>query len=428
MDGLIMSFSSLGLSASTLRAINGYKNPTPIQQKLIPAILSGRDILASSQTGTGKSAGFILPILEQIMKNKNDNSSAYIQALIIAPTRELAKQLAEATKIYSRYSNIKSMAIYGGKPLAPQKKALAEGVDILITTTGRLVEHLNQKSIDLAGVKYFVIDEADTIFDMGFRKELTQIIRELTPKRQNILISATLVGSLKELSQTLLDRPVRIEIAHLGDTLSNIKQVLYLVEDDKKLELLSYLIGSRNYSQVLVFVRKKDEAKIVESELIASGLDTVSIHGDKSSSARGRALAKFKNREVRVLVATDIASRGLDIKGLDIVISYDIPHITQDYIHRIGRTGRAKRDGLAIILNTPSEQVALREVERMLGKPIEREIVQGYSINPKKVQNRGARDGKSKPKVAGAFGKKRDKKEGSKKKRKTTKRDGWGKR
>jgi len=420
-----MSFSSLGLSPSILKALQGYKQPTEIQKELIPAILSGRDILASSQTGTGKTAGFVLPILEKIVKSKSENSKPYIQALIIVPTRELAKQVAQSTEKYSRHLPIKSMVIYGGKSLSSQTKRLSEGVDILIATTGRLVEHLNQKNIDLSGVNYFILDEADTILDMGFRNEVSQVIRELTPKRQNILISATLVSSLKELSQEILTRPLRIEITPLGDTLSNIKQVLYPVEEDKKLELLSFLIGSRNYKQVLVFVRTKVEAQIVEKDLIASGLKTVSIHGDKSSSARSRALDAFKENKARVLVATDIASRGLDIKGLDIVISYDIPHITQDYIHRIGRTGRAGRDGLAIILNSPKEFVALREVERMLSKSIHREIIDGYA--PKVVaKQKGARakSNEKKPKTAGAFGKKRDKKD-TKKKRKTTKRDGW---
>ena len=421
-----MSFSSLGLSPSILKALHGYKQPTEIQKELIPAILSGRDILASSQTGTGKTAGFVLPILEKIMKNRSENSKSYVQALIIVPTRELAKQVAQSTENYSKHLPIKSMVIYGGKPLSSQAKRLSEGVDILIATTGRLVEHLNQKNIDLSGVNYFILDEADTILDMGFRNEVSQVIRELTPKRQNILISATLVGSLKELSQEILTRPLRIEMTPLGNTLSNIKQVLYPVEEDKKLELLSFLIGSRNYQQVLVFVRTKVEAQIVEKDLIASGLKTVSIHGDKSSSARSRALEAFKEKKARVLVATDIASRGLDIKGLDIVISYDIPHITQDYIHRIGRTGRAGRNGLAIILNSPKELVALREVERMLSKSIDKEIIDGYA--PKLVPNqKGARKkvNEKKPKTAGAFGKKRDKKE-TKKKRKTTKRDGWG--
>ncbi|MBL0721234.1 MAG: DEAD/DEAH box helicase [Sulfurovum sp.] len=423
-----MSFSSLGLSSAILKALQGYKHSTEIQNRLIPAILGEKDILASSQTGTGKTAGFVLPILEKIIKRKKENSKSYIQALIIVPTRELAKQVAQATTDYSQYLSIKSMVIYGGKPLSVQAKGLSKGVDILIATTGRLVEHLNQKNIDLSGVKYFVIDEADTILDMGFRNEISQIIRELTPQRQNILISATLTGSLKELSQEILTRPLRIEISPLGDTLSNIKQVLYPVDEDKKLELLSFLIGSRNYKQVLVFVRTKVEAKIVEKDLISSGLKTVSIHGDKSSNSRGRALELFKDKKTRVLVATDIASRGLDIKGLDIVISYDIPHITQDYIHRIGRTGRAGRSGLAIILNSPRELIALREVERMLLKSIDIEIIDGYA--PKVILNqKGARTkiNQKKTKIAGAFGNRKAKKSKKeiKKRRKTTKRDDW---
>jgi len=318
------------------------------------------------------------------------------------------------------------MSLYGGTPIASQAKRLKEGVDILIATPGRLIEHLTQKNLDLQGVRYFILDEADTILDMGFIREVSQIIRELTPKRQNILISATLSGSLKELSHSLLERPLLIEVASMGSTVEELKQVLYPVEKSKKLELLSYLIGSRNYQQVLVFVRKKAEAQEVTKELIASGLTTATIHGDKSSGARSRALNDFKEKKVRVLVATDIAARGLDIKGLDVVINYDIPHVVQDYIHRIGRTGRAGREGLAIILSSHEESVALRDVERMLGRVLPREIIDGYAP-PQTEALRGARKSSNdkKPKTAGAFGKKNQRTKTTTKKRKTTKRDGY---
>ena len=318
------------------------------------------------------------------------------------------------------------MALYGGSPLVSQKRRLDEGIDILVSTPGRLIEHLERKNIDLGGVGYFVLDEADTIVDMGFRKEIAGIIRELTPKRQNILISATLSPTLKELSHTLLSKPLQIEVARMGATVHNLTQVLHPVEQSRKLELLSYLIGSKNYQQALVFVRKKSEAEIVYKELIASGLKSATIHGDKSSGARSRALLDFKEGKVRVLVATDIAARGLDIKGLDVVINYDIPHITQDYIHRIGRTGRAGRKGLAIILSSPEESVALRDVEKMLGSTIPREIIDGYTP-PKVEQRKGARtkNPDKKEKVAGAYGKKK-KSTTTTKKRKVTKRDGWG--
>ena len=420
-----MPFTSLGLHPDISKALKqqGYPKPTEIQTKLIPALLSGRDVLAGAQTGTGKTAGFVTPILHQMMQGRAEDAPHYIQTLILVPTRELAKQVAEATQTYAQFLPLRSMALYGGKPIATQAKRVSEGIDILIATPGRLIEHLNQNNFNLQGVRHFVLDEADTILDMGFIREVSQIIRELTPKRQNVLISATLSGSLKELSQSLLTRPLRIEVASMGSTVAGLKQVLYPVEKSKKSELLSFLIGSRNYQHVLVFVRKKSEAVEVAKELQESGLTTASIHGDKSVGARSRALSDFKEKKVRVLVATDIAARGLDIKGLDVVISYDIPHVTQDYIHRIGRTGRAGREGLAIILSSHEESVALKDVERMLGRALPREIIEGYAP-PHNEALKGARKNSNakKPKTAGAFGKKRDKKNTTKK-RKTTKRD-----
>ena len=422
-----MPFSSLGLHPDIIKAFDrqGYTQPTQIQAELIPTLLSGRDVLAGAQTGTGKTAGFVTPVLHQMMKERVEGSPHYIQALILVPTRELAKQVAQATQAYSQFLDLRSMSIFGGTPMASQTKRLEEGVDILIATPGRLIEHLTQKNLNLQGVRHFILDEADTILDMGFIREVSQIIRELTPKRQNILISATLSSSLKELSHSLLERPLLIEMATMGSTVEQLQQVLYPVEKSKKLELLSYLIGSRNYQQVLVFVRKKVEAQEVTKELLASGLTTATIHGDKSSGARSRALNEFKKKKVRVLVATDIAARGLDIKGLDVVINYDIPHVVQDYIHRIGRTGRAGRKGLAIILSSHEESVALRDVEKMLGKALPREIIEGYAP-PKAEALKGARKSNSdkKPKTAGAFGKK-NQKSTTTKKRKTTKRDGY---
>jgi len=426
-----MPLSSLGLSSDIIKALKlkGYSKPTQIQSQLVPALMSGRDVLAGAQTGTGKTAGFVLPILEKIMQKRKEGSGHYIQALIIVPTRELAKQVAQSTKEYSHFLPLTSMALYGGLPLASQKRTIDKGIDILVSTPGRLIEHLERKNIDLNGVGYFVLDEADTIVDMGFRKEIAGIIRELTPKRQNILISATLSPTLKELSHTLLIKPLQIEVAKMGATVDNLRQVLHPVEQSKKLELLSYLIGSKNYQQALVFVRKKSEAEIVYKELIASGLKSATIHGDKSSGARSRALLDFKEKKIRVLVATDIAARGLDIKGLDVVINYDIPHLTQDYIHRIGRTGRAGREGLAIILSSPEESVALSGVEKMLGSAIPKEVIEGY-IPPKVESKKGARSKNpaKKEKTAGAFGKKKKEQKPTSKKRKVTKRDGWGKR
>jgi len=418
-----MSFSKFGLSREIIDAIaeRGYSKPTEIQSKLIPAILSSRDIIASAQTGSGKTAAYMLPIVDMVSKDA-DSSRSILRVLVVVPTRELARQISEHIDDYIKYLSLKSMVIYGGKSISTQSRGLNRGIDILVSTPGRLIEHIATKSIDIKSIEYLVLDEVDTILDMGFRGEVTQIISQLKSKRQTILISATLPHTLKELSHEILYRPLSIEISSMGEISSTIKQILYPVEREKKLELLSYLIGSRNYKQVLVFVRKKSLADEVARELNLSGLKTETIHGDKSVGARGRALSNFRDGKIRVLVATDIAARGLDIKELDIVINYDIPHVTQDFIHRIGRTGRAGRDGLAITLSCSDESVALKSVERMLGRAIHIEIIDGYA--PITIEKRrGARDkaNDKRPKVAGAFGKKRPK--SSNKKRKTTKRD-----
>jgi len=420
-----MSFSTLGLSEDIVKALTerGYREPTPIQKELIPTMMTGRDILASAQTGTGKTAGFVLPILQRLTENQSKKEHI-LRALILVPTRELARQVLEHMEAYSRYLSINSMAIYGGSPIGTQARRIAQGVDVLVGTPGRVLEHLTQKNIDLKSVDYFVLDEADTILDMGFVKEVSQIIQSLRVKRQNVLISATLPGTLKTLSQELLHRPLQIETVSMGTAVELVRQVLHPVEKEKKLELLSYLIGSRNYPQVLVFVRKKAEADQVANELVLSGLKTAVIHGDKASGVRSRALSDFREKKIRVLVATDIAARGLDIKELDIVINYDIPHVTQDFIHRIGRTGRAGRKGLAITLSSPDESVALRSVEHMLGKALTVEVIPGYapSAQPKL---KGARKNSSEKRVktAGAFGNKTT--ASTTKKRKTTKRDGF---
>lgn len=417
-----MSFSRFGLSDDIVKSIK-YSKPTDIQTELIPAILNGRDILASAQTGSGKTAGFSLPIIEKILRAKGSDKST-LRGLIVVPTRELARQIHEHIESYIKIVPIKCSVVYGGKSISSQAEQISRGVDILVATPGRLLEHLAQKNLDLKSVEYFVLDEVDTILDMGFRSEVSQIINSLKDRRQTILVSATIPHTLKELSREILHRPVNIEVSTMGDISSTIRQVLHPVVLEKKLELLSYLIGSRNYTQVLVFVRKKSIAQEVTNELIASGLKSATIHGDKSSSARSRALRDFVEQKVRVLVATDIAARGLDIKELDVVINYDIPHVTQDFIHRIGRTGRAGRAGLAITLSSSDESVALKSVERMLGKAIPIEVIDGY-VPPMELNKKGARKklNEKRPKVAGAFGKKRTKT--TTKKRKTTKRDAF---
>lgn len=422
-----MSFQSLGLSPKITQALKqkGYISPTDIQKKLITAMLNRDDILASSHTGTGKTAGFVLPILQMLLDKKRESITP-LRALILVPTRELAKQVGEQAKVYANYCDIEILTIYGGQNLTSQTKRLKEGkIELLIATPGRVIEHIERKNIDLRSIEHFILDEADTMLDMGFIQEISRVIQSLKDNRQNILISATITSAIKELSRELLHKPKYIEVASMGSIADTIELKLHPVTSEKKLELLSYLIGSRNYPKVLLFVRKKEEADIVAKELVTSGLKTAVIHGGKKSAARSRALREFKNGDIRVLVATDIAARGLDIKELDIVINYNIPHVTQDFIHRTGRTGRAGKKGLAITLSTAEESIALKAVERMLGRAIPTEIITGYEPQSN-VKIKGARKNPNAkaPKTAGAFGNKK-RNTTTNKKRKTTKRDAY---
>lgn len=423
-----LSFATLGLSPEILKALKdkGYENATPIQKELIPALFGGRDVLAGAQTGTGKTAGFTLPILQELARDFQEGKH-YVKAVIIVPTRELARQVHESVEAYGKYLPLKSTVLYGGSNMKAQANRLKAGVDIVVATSGRLLEHVGQKNIVLNGVEYLVLDEADTILDMGFVHEVRQILSYLPAKRQNILISATLSGSVKRLAEQILHRAKLIEVDSMGTSAKNVRQVIHPVSRELKRELLSFLIGSKNYQQVLVFVRKKQEADEVAKELNLSGLKTFVIHGDKSSGVRARALEAFKEGKTRVLVATDIAARGIDIPHLEVVINYDIPHVTGDFIHRIGRTGRAGRQGLAITLLSPKEEVAMQDVERLMGKAIEREEIEGYVPKVEKAQRGARKTAESKKKIDGAFGKKKSSTTETKKKRKVTKRDGFKK-
>jgi ATP-dependent RNA helicase RhlE len=425
-----LSLATLGLSSEILKALSdkGYESATPIQQALIPAMFTGRDIMAGAQTGTGKTAGFSLPILQDLGKSFVEGQH-YPRAVILVPTRELAKQVHESMVAYGKYLPLKSIVLYGGANLTSQANRLKSGVDIIVATSGRLLEHIGQKNVNLESVDYLVLDEADTILDMGFVHEVSKILQHLPPRRQNVFISATLSGSVKRLAEQILQKPKLIEVDSMGTSAHTVEQIVYPVEKEKKTELLSFLIGSRNYTQVLVFVRKKEVADEVSQELNLSGLKTAVIHGGKSSGERSRALEGFKEGKIRVLVATDIAARGLDIPSLGVVINYDIPHVTGDYIHRIGRTGRAGAKGLAITLISPLEMVALKDVERLMGKSISQEKLEGYA--PKAIpKQKGARKNPNEHKnTDGAFGKKKNKTASvpKSKKRKTTKRDGFKK-
>lgn len=422
-----MSLETLGLSPELEKALQekGYTEATEIQKELIPAMFSGRDILAGAQTGTGKTAAFALPILQELAKSFEEKHT--IKAMIIVPTRELAKQVHASFEAYGKHLPLKSVALYGGSNMTSQIRSLDSGVDIVIGTSGRILEHIKQKNMSVDKVKHVVLDEADTILDMGFVNEVMGIFLHLPIERQNVFVSATLSGAVKRLADQILQRIKLIEVDSMGTSAKNVAQVIHPVLKEQKLELLSYLIGSKNYKHVLVFVRKKFEADVVAKELNLSGLKTAIIHGDKSSGNRSRALSDFKEGNVRVLVATDIAARGLDIPTLKIVINYDIPHVTGDYIHRIGRTGRAGSEGLAITLLSPQEENALKDVEKLLKKKIKREIVEGYEFTlptMKKTANKSAKEHK---KADGAFGrrKKHSSAAPTKKKRKVTKRDGF---
>ena len=423
-----MPLATLGLIEELLKALKdkGYDHATPIQKALIPVIFTRRDIMAGAQTGTGKTAGFALPILQELAKAFVVNQH-YPKAVILVPTRELARQVHTSFEAYGKYIPLKSIVLYGGANLTAQANRLKQGADIIISTSGRLLEHIHQKNINLESVDYLVLDEADTILDMGFLHEVSKILTYLPNRRQNILISATLSGSVKRLAEHILTKPKLIEIDSMGTSASLVTQVVYPVEKEKKTELLSYLIGSRNYKQVLVFARKKEVADDVAKELNLSGLKTSVIHGSKSSGERTRALEGFKEGKIRVLVATDIAARGLDIPNLNVVMNYDIPHVTGDYIHRIGRTGRAGDKGLAITLLSPREMVALRDVEKFMGKSIPQEKLEGYAPKVEVLQKGARNNPKAFKKSDGAFGKKKKKSTtfSSTKKRKTTKRDGF---
>ena len=421
-----MSLATLGLSPELLHATKekGYNTATQIQKELIPAILTGRDIIAGAQTGSGKTAGYALPILQELSKAYEGERHSP-KALILVPTRELAKQIYQSFLSYGKYLPLKTTVLYGGANITAQANRLSSGIDIIIATSGRLLEHLNRKSISLDAIQYLVLDEADTTMDMGFIHEISQILTHLPSKRQHILISATLTPALKQLSEEILHRPLQIETDRMGSTASSVEQIVYPVTKEKKEELLSYLIGSRNYTQVMVFVRKKELADSLCIALNESGLKTEAIHGDKSSGARSRALNRFKEGTIRVLVATDIAARGLDIPTLAVVINYDIPHVLGDYIHRIGRTGRAGREGIAITLNTPEESIALKDLERLLGKAIPKEILPEYAPPKQTIEQQKSKAKTEVKKAAGAFGRKKNRTTRTSKKRKTTKRDGW---
>ncbi|MES9828977.1 MAG: DEAD/DEAH box helicase [Candidatus Thiodiazotropha sp.] len=381
-----MSFENLGLSAELLRAIQdqGYTEPTPIQRKAIPVILTGRDVMAGAQTGTGKTAGFTLPLLQRLAKKPSHNGQRPVRALVLTPTRELAAQVGDSIQTYGRHTSLRSAVIFGGVKINPQIDKLRRGVDILIATPGRLLDHAGQQTVDLSQIEILVLDEADRMLDMGFIHDIRKILALLpdNDKRQNLLFSATFSSDIKKLADRLLEHPELIEVARRNTTAERIKQVVHPVDKRRKREMLSHMIGSQNWRQVLVFTRTKHGANRLAQQLEKDGLSASAIHGNKSQGARTRALAGFKNGEIRVLVATDIAARGLDIDQLPHVVNYELPNVPEDYVHRIGRTGRAGNEGEAISLVCVDEHKLLKDIERLLKRKIPELIVEGYEPDP----------------------------------------------
>ena len=381
-----MSFVELGLAEELVRAVRelGYETPTPIQSQAIPAVLKGGDLLAGAQTGTGKTAGFTLPILHRLAKNPLPNRGAkpVIRALILTPTRELAAQVEESVRQYGKYVPLKSMMMFGGVGINPQIDQLRRGVDIVVATPGRLLDHLQQKTIDLSHVEIFVLDEADRMLDMGFIRDIRKVLAKLPPVRQNLLFSATFADEIKQLADDLLNKPAMIEVARRNTTAETVSQKVHPVDRDKKRELLTHLIQEHNWFQVLVFTRTKHGANRLAEQLSKDGITAMAIHGNKSQSARTRALAEFKDSSLQVLVATDIAARGIDIDQLEHVVNYDLPNVPEDYVHRIGRTGRAGATGEAVSLVCVDEHQLLADIEKLIKRALPREVIEGFEPDP----------------------------------------------
>lgn len=379
-----MTFNDLGLATELLQAVSkqGYSNPTPIQAGAIPAVLKGRDVLAAAQTGTGKTAGFTLPLLHRLSKVRPATKKRPVRALILTPTRELAAQVGDSVRTYGDQLPLRSAIIYGGVSIRPQVAALRKGVDILIATPGRLLDHVGQGNLDLSKVETLVLDEADRMLDMGFIHDIRKVLALLPKQRQNLLFSATFSNDIKKLAGGFMTDPELIEVARRNTAAESVSQVIHPVDKKRKRELLSFLIGSGNWKQVLVFTRTKHGANRLAGQLQKDGLNSAAIHGNKSQGARTKALADFKNGKVRVLVATDIAARGLDIDQLPHVVNFELPNVAEDYIHRIGRTGRAGHEGQAASLVSSDEKPLLKGIEKLLKKGIPETTVEGYEPSP----------------------------------------------
>ena len=411
-----MLFNQLGLSAELLRAIDekGYREATPIQQQAIPLVLEGRDILAGAQTGTGKTAGFALPLLQRLQLSPDNRRS--VRALILTPTRELAAQVGESIRDYGRHTPFRTAVIFGGVSINTQIAKLRKGVDVVVATPGRLLDHMQQKTIDLSKIQILVLDEADRMLDMGFIRDIRKILKVMPKERQNLLFSATFSKEIRRLAADLLNAPTEIQVAARNTAVERVRQIVHPVDKRRKRELLSHRIGKENWKQVLVFTRTKHGANRLAGQLTADGLNSVAIHGNKTQAARTRALRDFKAGKVRVMVATDIAARGLDIDRLPHVVNYELPHVPEDYLHRIGRTARAGQEGHAVSLVCVDEQKLLNDIERLLQGEIEKKVIPGYEPDPRikaepvqigrsqrlTGQRKGARKGARKKRSTGA--------------------------
>ncbi len=375
-----MLFSELGLAADLLRALNeaGYTKPTPIQQQSIPLVLEGRDLLAAAQTGTGKTAAFALPMLQRLNAGKPADSRA-VRALVLVPTRELAAQVGEAFRAYGRHLPLRSAVVFGGVGINPQIDLLRRGVDVLVATPGRLLDHLQQRTVDLSRVETLVLDEADRMLDMGFIRDIRKVLAVMPKQRQNLLFSATFNSEIRTLAQGLLQNPATVDVAPRNTAAELVAQRVHPVDKSRKMALLAHLIKDGSWQQVLVFMRTKHGANRLAEQLIRQDITAGAIHGNKSQSARTRALADFKSGKISVLVATDIAARGIDIDQLPHVVNYELPNVPEDYVHRIGRTGRAGSSGEAVSLVSPDERQFLKDIQRLLRREIPSTVVDGFA-------------------------------------------------
>ncbi len=395
-----MSFDDLGLGPELLRAVaeEGYTEPTPIQEQAIPIVLRGGDLMARAQTGTGKTAAFALPILERLKGQANKSFSPArhpVRVLVVTPTRELAIQVHASFQNYGKYVGLRSTIVYGGVPMGPQEKDLLGGVEIVVATPGRLLDHAGSRTLNLGQVEVLVLDEADRMLDMGFIDDIRRIVAMLPAKRQNLLFSATLDGEVRSLASTFLHDPESVDIAPTVQAAESVEQIAYLVDADRKRELLAHLVLTRDLHQVLVFTRTKQMTRRLASQLDRGGVEATAIHGDRTQPERERALAMFKSGDVRVLVATDVAARGLDIESLPVVVNFEIPFDPEDYVHRIGRTGRAGKEGLAISLVSFDEEEQLKGINRLLKRDLPVRQVRGFEVDPLSRPTRsGARGGR----------------------------------